>query len=710
VLTTLVRSSDRDVRPADDEGIEPQPSPVRPGWPRWSLELVWVLYGLSLAAAAAFSAAALTQATDVAGAMRAAGPLLLAAGTAIAGGQLAGSDPDPAHRHRRGTLAIIIAITRVDAVADWPNHTLMLSAALGAAARAAGRRAAEPQRPGLLLAALLTRLGHGRGRPLRRRRHRGGDRAGRRHAPDLGRRRGRLRRAAFGDERAGAHDGNPARGGGGRGHAPPAGGGDAIVVGGFLVVLALPGTGVVPWWLIPLVSMAGATLATFAALLARRWQSALLGVGVSALLGLFAALTGLATPGLTAATFTVGALLGAATAVVAYGWPLRFGPYLDRVADVASGGAVLAFPVAVTTFAYVVGTPDRALARDRPARHGDQRRVAPCPQVASPVRRTVTAAAAIATTVGGFSLWVTLPGFNGTDLALVALLFLTAVAATGSRAFEIAADSSAILNAVRSAPQAAGALADALDGCRRGRRRQRAPAGPGTARPHPVSSTTSPFRSRRDRGTGLALAHAVGVLVHGVDLVLTAAMVIVIALLVQVLPEQWRRGAAPGRRAAGRHRRVSPRPASPSARRPPRSGRRRRGGGADLTAWTGTVTAWVPFGAQVPATLLLAAAAGWILLSEPAAQPRLVRRAVPRRPRRTGRVRAGLVESHRDRRGAGSGRGHRCGHHRRPAAGPGAGRPGRDPRQLCGGGRDGPATGRRVGPCSASWWRGSWWR
>ena len=39
-----------------------------------------------------------------------------------------------------------------------------------------------------------------------------------------------------------------------------------------------------------------------------------------------------------------------------------------------------------------------------------------------------------------------------------------------------------------------------------------------------------------------ALAHAVGVLVPGVDLVLTAAMVIVIALGVRALPEQWRRG------------------------------------------------------------------------------------------------------------------------------------------------------------------------
>src|SRR4029079_688121 len=104
---------------------------------------------------------------------------------------------------------------------------------------------------------------------------------------------------------------------------------DAIVLGGVLVVLALPGTGAMPWWLIPLVSMAGATLATFAALLAHRWQSALLGVGASALLGLFAAIKGLATPGLTTATFTVGALLGAATAVVAYGWPRAFGPYLD---------------------------------------------------------------------------------------------------------------------------------------------------------------------------------------------------------------------------------------------------------------------------------------------------------------------------------------------------------------------------------------------
>jgi hypothetical protein len=588
---------------------------ARQSWPRWSLEVTWVLYGLSLAAAVAFSAAALTQATDVAGAVRAAGPLLLAAAVAIAGGQFAGSDLIRHISTGGGTLTIIIAITRVDAVANWPNHTLMLSAALAAAAALVANALPEGQRPGLFLAALGTAsvtavvvlfgavtiavaTVHAAVTPQAWAADVGGYAA----LPSVTSGQVPMTAILLAVAAAAA--------------TPAPWRWDAIVLGGFLVVLASPGTGAVPWWLIPLVGMAGATLATFAALLAQRWQSALLGVGVSALLGLYAAATGLATPGLTAATFAAGALLGAATAVVAYGWPGTFGPYLDRVADVATGGAVLAFPVAVGAFAYVVGTPFRALLAIALLATAISVAVAALSQVASPVRRTVTGAAAIATAVGGFALWISLPGFHGTDLALVVLLFLTAVAATVSRAFEVAGDASALLSAVRAAPRAAGALADALDGVGEAgdasvHRPDRAPL----ARTRVIDSVTL-SAAGATAGLTWALAHAVGVLVPGVDLVLTAAMVIVIALVVRVLPEQWRRGpriggallgGLVGLAAAGIA--IGEAAAAVRASTP--------WWGADLTRWTGTVTAWMPFGAQVPATLLLAAAAAWILLSEP---------------------------------------------------------------------------------------------
>ena len=114
-----------------------------------------------------------------------------------------------------------------------------------------------------------------------------------------------------------------------------------------------------------------------------------------------------------------------------------------------------------------------------------------------------------------------------------------------------------------------------------------------------------------------ALARAVGLVVPGVDLVLTTAMVFVIAIGVRQLPEPWRRGPRLGGAVlAGIIGFGTAAIALGEATAVIRAGT--PWWSADLAAWPAEVAAWTPYGWQVPATLLLAAAAAWTLLPAPA--------------------------------------------------------------------------------------------
>ena len=100
-------------------------------WPRLLREAAWVLFGLSLATAVIFAGIELALASTVETAARAAGALALAAVAGFAAGQLVGR---AVLRHAAmggATLAVIAAISKVDALA-WPDHTLVLTAALAA--------------------------------------------------------------------------------------------------------------------------------------------------------------------------------------------------------------------------------------------------------------------------------------------------------------------------------------------------------------------------------------------------------------------------------------------------------------------------------------------------------------------------------------------------------------------------------------------------
>ncbi|MFC7482446.1 hypothetical protein ACFQX7_23920 [Luedemannella flava] len=118
-----------------------------PRWPGLLRETAWGLYGLALAGATVFASVALAYAKTVPDAAGAATALILAAAAGIAGGYASGESRWRLLATAGGTLAIIAALLRLDAIAA-SGHTLILAAALAAIVAVLARVLPVPVRAG----------------------------------------------------------------------------------------------------------------------------------------------------------------------------------------------------------------------------------------------------------------------------------------------------------------------------------------------------------------------------------------------------------------------------------------------------------------------------------------------------------------------------------------------------------------------------------
>ncbi len=575
------------------------------GWPRMLRELAWAMFGLTLATSVGLAVTGLLRATTPAQAVSAAFAMLLAGVAGIAAGQIQSDDRLRMIAGGASTLAIIAAVTRVDYLA-LPDYTLVLTAALAAAVAVACGVLPVEVRRGPQLGALVGAAFAGvvvAAATIRTTAAVIAAEADPRvwHA-DLGRYAAltatttwqvplaAVLLAVFAvlvvprDWRA-----------------------DAGVIGALVVLLAAPGTGTLAWWAPSLLAVAVSTTATTSSLYSRRGRDALIRSGTATLLGLYAIGSSLARPGLTAAVCTALALTAAATVVIVAGWPQRFGPYRDRVADSAFGGAAFTLPIAVGTFAWLTRAPAGVILPMTLVTTALGVVGAAVSQTVARVPRTASAGGALAAAVGGLLFSFVLPGAELVDIAVAALVLAAAVATAASRAFEVT-PGDGVLEAVRRLPAAVSALEDAFDGT--------------VDRPDP-----KPRRRLIDSSTvsaGLAtaalivaLARLAAVAVPGIGLVTTEAMVLLAALAVRLLPGAWRRGPRLGGVAVGgaiglvlAGVAITEAAHAVAASTP--------FWGADLAGWTGRVAQWAPYGYQVPLGLTLAAAAAWALLPAPA--------------------------------------------------------------------------------------------
>ncbi len=383
---------------------------------------------------------------------------------------------------------------------------------------------------------------------------------------------------------------------------------DAAVVGTFVAVLAAPATGDLPWWAPAVMGVVASPLATVAALFATTWSGALVRSSVAGLLGLYAVLTSLARPELTAGVCSALAVVAAATAVLGPGWPERFGPYADRVGDAATGAAAFTLPIAVGSYAFLLGAPTGVLLPLTMLATALGVLAAALSQVAAPLPRTASAGGALAASVGCVLLSLQLPGAIGADVLLGLLLLLAAAVTAASRAFE--ATPGGLFEAAQTVPAAVGAFTAAVTGDQEVRdpvRRRR--------RISRLDGVT--FGAAAATGALIfAMARLLSVAVPGIGLVTTMAMVFPISIGVRALPEAWRRGPRIGAGA------VAGAIGLVTAAIAVTEGVRTLAAAtpwwrADLVAFPGRVSDWAPYGWQVPVTLLLTAAAAVFLLPAP---------------------------------------------------------------------------------------------
>jgi hypothetical protein len=571
------------------------------GWPRMLRELAWLLYGLSLAAAAALAIASLISAQTIGAAVVACLALLLGAGVAVAGGQLSGRETARHVALGAAALAIIAAIVRVNLLA-LPQFTLVLTAAVAAAVAIAANLLPEQLRRGpqlgALLGAILTALvvlGQTLGIALATV---GASTTPQVWAADL---------SAFAD-RAHTADWQVAAAALllailATAAAPGDWRVDAAVLGGAIAVVAAPGAGAMTWWAVPVLATLAATVATATALYAAAGRNVLIRSGSAAVLGLFAIATSLSRPELTAGVCTTLALSAAALAITTAGWPNRFGRYADRVADSAAGAAALTLPIAVGTYAWLGGAPSRVLVPLTLLATALGVLGAALSQVAARAPRMASAGGALLAAVGSLVFTLTHDGAVLGDIGLAVLLLAASVATANSRAFGVF--TGGLLEGARWLPASEGALTGAVDG-----EAERSGAG-------------TPRMDGRTLGAALAtasvivaLARLLAVAVPGIGLVTTTAMVLVTALAVRTLPEEWRLGPRLGASAVGGAIvAVCAAVAIGEATRAISAGL--PFWAADLDAWRATVSSWAPFEWQVPASLLLAALTAWVLLPTP---------------------------------------------------------------------------------------------
>jgi hypothetical protein len=604
-------------------------------WPRLLRELAWGLFGLALAVSAALAAVGLATASSVDTGVRAGLALLLAAAVGVAAGELAGPPEtgaggrvieagDRIWRRVAGggaAAATIAALTRVDALA-WPRYTLVLtavaaalvalvSAALPAAVRVGPQQAA-------LLAAGLTAAVVGLQtlltavaaiRAATRPQIWAADLVG--YAQQVRVTSWQVPVSALLLAVVGAIA------------VPARWRLDAVIAGAVLAIASLPGAGAVNWWQGPVLAAAGAAALAGIALYVQHAGSGMVRGGSLIMLALLAIATGLARPGLTAAVCSLLALGGATATTLAAGWPDRFGPYVERVADITGALATMTAPAAVGTLAYLLGTPGRLIVPVTVLAGAVSLTAAALGQVAARSPRTGSAGGALAAALGCTLLSLHHSGAAIEDLVLSLLLLAAAGVTAASRALEISPNS--VLGAVESTPAAVGALIDAVRGDPARDAEERAePRGPTNAGAAPIGARVR--RRAVDAITLgaagaiatliLATARLTGALLPGIDLVTATAIVLLIGLAVRAMPERWRPGPRQGAVAVGgviglvaAGIAVAEAVAAVAAATP--------WWHADLDGWTTRVTGFAPFGWQVPATLLLAAAAAWAVLYPP---------------------------------------------------------------------------------------------
>ncbi len=598
--------------------------PVGPGWPRRLRELAWVMFGLTLATSVALATDGLIRARTAGEAVPAAFAMLLAAATGVASGLVQTSDRIRVYAGGAATLAVIGAVSRVDYLA-LPDYTLVLTAALAVAIALAAETLPVAVRSGPQLGALVgaafaalaviagtvrtsVAVIHAATTP-------------RVWAADLGRYADAVRVTTWQVPLAAVllalfavlvvpHEWRA----------------NAGIVGVGVVLLALPGTGLLAWWAPSLLAVAVATAATWTSLYSRLGRDALLRSGTAGVLGFYAIGTSLARSGLTAGVCAVLALTATATVLATVTWPERFGPYREQVADTAFGAAAFTLPIAVGTFAWISDSLAGVVLPMTMVTTALGVVGAAVAQVAARSPRTASAGGALAAAVGCVLFSLLLRGAEPADIAVAVLVLAAAIATASTRMFEVGdpvddeprnrvaygrVGDGGVVDAVRDLPAAVSALSDSFAGRpdrpdppRRTRRRR-----------SPVDSSTL-SAALATAALIVALARLAAVALPGIGLVTTEAMVLLAAFGVRLLPEAWRRGPRLGGVAVGgtvglvlAGVAVIEAAHAVAAGTPFWT--------ADLTNWSHRVASWTPYDVQVPAGLLLAAGAAWVLLAAP---------------------------------------------------------------------------------------------
>jgi hypothetical protein len=560
-------------------GPRPRGGPTGPrprgGWARLLPELAWLLFGAALAGSVGIAVAGVIRADTVGAALRAGVGLCLAAAVAVTAGVLAGTDRLRHIATGAATLAVLAIVTKVDVLAI-PDYTLILTAALAVGTAVATTLLPPDVRTGPRLGSLVAAGLAGAYVVVAALREAGATirAANTPHAwaADLLAYPHRVHTTSWQVPAAAVLLAAVAAIA-----VPERWRGDAVAIGVVLAVAAAPSHGDLPWWAPPLLGTAASAATIGSGLVARHLSGALIRAGCAGALSFYAVTTSLARPGLTAATCALVALASGTVAAVTAASPDRFGPYADRVADLAGGAAAFTVPVAIatggaltradpaillpmTTLAAALGVIGAALA-----------------QTASPTPRTGSATGALAAAVGCMILHLRVSGSTPVDVGLAAALLLAAAATATARAVTVP---------MPSRPQLV------LDGMALG-----------AALATVVSI--------------VELARLLAVAVPGVVLVTTTAMVLLISLLVRALPAAWRTGARLGAGALGGV--IGLGIAGVATVEAARAVT------AVLPWWSSATARFAavvgrdtPFGAQVPASLLLAAAAAWVLLPAPA--------------------------------------------------------------------------------------------
>jgi hypothetical protein len=581
-------------------------APRSSAWPTMLRELAWALFGLSLAGSVALSVTGLVRADTVAAGVRSGLALLLAAAVGAIGGHLSGHGTLRNLGAGGAALAIIGAVGRVEALA-LPEYTLVLTAALAAAIALAAALLPVGLRTGaqlgslvgaafaavvVVVSAVTTATNTIRAaidpQPW---------------AADLARYAERVHTTTWQVPAAAvllavltvAAVGERFRV-------------DALVLGALVVILTAPGAGWVDWWEAPVMAAVAAAGASFAGLFAATGKSAVIRAGTAAAMGAYAIAASLSRPELTAAVGTVLAICAAGTAVSAAAWPDRYGPYADRIGDSAGGAAAFTLPIAVGSFVWLLGVPGDVLLPVTVTAAAAGVLGAALSQAASPTPRTGSTGGALLAAAGCVVLTLRVDAGAVVDVALAVVLLVAAVSAAASRAFEVSP--AGLADAATTAPHAVGALVDAFVG------QATVPEGQGGRRRLPRVNGVILGAALAIATMIAALARLAATAIPGVGLVTTTLMVLLAAVGVRALPEHRRRGPRYGVAVIGVG--IGLLTAAIAATEAVRTvAAAMPWWRADLVGWTDRVTAWAPYGAQVPISLLLAAGAAWALLPSP---------------------------------------------------------------------------------------------